>query len=216
MSKRLIRIEMELQALRDSLGKKPPRTNSTLWDALVEMRNRMADESMQNTAFRTHTQDEVLRQRESLWQMVLSVSKGKGKGKQDWGPSTHDASIGSTASSSASADTTTWSMFETGKRPPAKPGPPVKTIPEGVPVLKAAPTHMGPPPPKSPQPKYPPNTENPVGQAYWQRYWQGVLEDKGKGKGKRLTPEELAFWVCLLYTSPSPRDRTRSRMPSSA
>ena len=24
------------------------------------------------------------------------------------------------------------------------------------------------------------------------------------------------FWFCLLYTSPSPRDRTRSRMPSSA
>ena len=24
------------------------------------------------------------------------------------------------------------------------------------------------------------------------------------------------FMVCLLYTSPSPRDRTRSRMPSSA
>ena len=24
------------------------------------------------------------------------------------------------------------------------------------------------------------------------------------------------FWTCLLYTSPSPRDRTRSRMPSSA
>ena len=24
------------------------------------------------------------------------------------------------------------------------------------------------------------------------------------------------FKVCLLYTSPSPRDRTRSRMPSSA
>ena len=23
-------------------------------------------------------------------------------------------------------------------------------------------------------------------------------------------------WACLLYTSPSPRDRTRSRMPSSA
>ena len=23
-------------------------------------------------------------------------------------------------------------------------------------------------------------------------------------------------WNCLLYTSPSPRDRTRSRMPSSA
>ena len=24
------------------------------------------------------------------------------------------------------------------------------------------------------------------------------------------------MWSCLLYTSPSPRDRTRSRMPSSA
>ena len=24
------------------------------------------------------------------------------------------------------------------------------------------------------------------------------------------------IWICLLYTSPSPRDRTRSRMPSSA
>jgi len=27
---------------------------------------------------------------------------------------------------------------------------------------------------------------------------------------------EAEFMVCLLYTSPSPRDRTRSRMPSSA
>ena len=29
---------------------------------------------------------------------------------------------------------------------------------------------------------------------------------------------ELGVWlhICLLYTSPSPRDRTRSRMPSSA
>ena len=25
-----------------------------------------------------------------------------------------------------------------------------------------------------------------------------------------------SYWACLLYTSPSPRDRTRSRMPSSA
>ena len=31
------------------------------------------------------------------------------------------------------------------------------------------------------------------------------------------TPTALAaFYSCLLYTSPSPRDRTRSRMPSSA
>ena len=28
--------------------------------------------------------------------------------------------------------------------------------------------------------------------------------------------EHLQYYVCLLYTSPSPRDRTRSRMPSSA
>ena len=44
---------------------------------------------------------------------------------------------------------------------------------------------------------------------------------------KRFTPEEIAvkakkagadllLYGCLLYTSPSPRDRTRSRMPSSA
>ena len=33
-----------------------------------------------------------------------------------------------------------------------------------------------------------------------------------KGKPSHEAAEEL----CLLYTSPSPRDRTRSRMPSSA
>ena len=27
---------------------------------------------------------------------------------------------------------------------------------------------------------------------------------------------EVSIYICLLYTSPSPRDRTRSRMPSSA
>ena len=27
---------------------------------------------------------------------------------------------------------------------------------------------------------------------------------------------EIEYFICLLYTSPSPRDRTRSRMPSSA
>ena len=30
----------------------------------------------------------------------------------------------------------------------------------------------------------------------------------------RMSPENI--YTCLLYTSPSPRDRTRSRMPSSA
>ena len=31
-----------------------------------------------------------------------------------------------------------------------------------------------------------------------------------------VTSEESKYGGCLLYTSPSPRDRTRSRMPSSA
>ena len=29
-------------------------------------------------------------------------------------------------------------------------------------------------------------------------------------------PDLVIIYTCLLYTSPSPRDRTRSRMPSSA
>ena len=31
-----------------------------------------------------------------------------------------------------------------------------------------------------------------------------------------LDDDDSKRWLCLLYTSPSPRDRTRSRMPSSA
>ena len=44
----------------------------------------------------------------------------------------------------------------------------------------------------------------------------------GTGRAS-IAPEKLmralllqVFYSCLLYTSPSPRDRTRSRMPSSA
>ena len=33
---------------------------------------------------------------------------------------------------------------------------------------------------------------------------------------RKLTYKERRAIICLLYTSPSPRDRTRSRMPSSA
>ena len=33
---------------------------------------------------------------------------------------------------------------------------------------------------------------------------------------RELTLGAFDPWACLLYTSPSPRDRTRSRMPSSA
>ena len=32
----------------------------------------------------------------------------------------------------------------------------------------------------------------------------------------RERPSSVLAAICLLYTSPSPRDRTRSRMPSSA
>ena len=35
-------------------------------------------------------------------------------------------------------------------------------------------------------------------------------------RGIGYVPENRDIFPCLLYTSPSPRDRTRSRMPSSA
>ena len=38
------------------------------------------------------------------------------------------------------------------------------------------------------------------------------------GEANDVDEETVSDWkeICLLYTSPSPRDRTRSRMPSSA
>ena len=40
---------------------------------------------------------------------------------------------------------------------------------------------------------------------------------KAAAKHYGLSPERAAhFFGCLLYTSPSPRDRQKSRMPSSA
>ena len=54
---------------------------------------------------------------------------------------------------------------------------------------------------------------------------QGYQDENGKfhsfpGKRQKekqaLMLQYLASKFCLLYTSPSPRDRTRSRMPSSA
>ena len=37
-----------------------------------------------------------------------------------------------------------------------------------------------------------------------------------RAEGIQVRGEMDLAWDCLLYTSPSPRDRTRSRMPSSA
>ena len=42
--------------------------------------------------------------------------------------------------------------------------------------------------------------------------WQTILD--AANKIENLNYESL--WVCLLYTSPSPRDKRQSRMPSSA
>ena len=59
-----------------------------------------------------------------------------------------------------------------------------------------------------------------------EKYWGGVCLNVGCIPSKALlknaelahvlTHEKTKFGICLLYTSPSPRDRTRSRMPSSA
>ena len=44
-----------------------------------------------------------------------------------------------------------------------------------------------------------------------------ILTQSGRVKGIKLsTGEEIHAPICLLYTSPSPRDATLSRMPSSA
>src|SRR5665811_648678 len=43
----------------------------------------------------------------------------------------------------------------------------------------------------------------------------GAIVAAARPLGGQL-PREVRPYTCLLYTSPSPRDRTRSRMPSSA
>ena len=46
-----------------------------------------------------------------------------------------------------------------------------------------------------------------------------VNAEKIKVSGKKNTDKSYMFysgWICLLYTSPSPRDMSASRMPSSA
>ena len=48
----------------------------------------------------------------------------------------------------------------------------------------------------------------------WEAYRKITTDAFNKGADVALLVHD--FCICLLYTSPSPRDRTRSRMPSSA
>ena len=50
------------------------------------------------------------------------------------------------------------------------------------------------------------------------KFWRGVVRNSTSGANPFSEPMNLLSNIngCLLYTSPSPRDRTRSRMPSSA
>jgi len=43
-----------------------------------------------------------------------------------------------------------------------------------------------------------------------------LIDTKLDGRSVQIRLQQLPDYNCLLYTSPSPRDRTRSRMPSSA
>ena len=47
-------------------------------------------------------------------------------------------------------------------------------------------------------------------------YEAGQLHDEDSLQTRDYSDWAACYEICLLYTSPSPRDRTRSRMPSSA
>ena len=48
------------------------------------------------------------------------------------------------------------------------------------------------------------------------KHWRIVQLPNGFYQTEYLDPKKENTWICLLYTSPSPRDRQKSRMPSSA
>ena len=72
--------------------------------------------------------------------------------------------------------------------------------------------------------KYPEWTDkdhghNPARRVEWLEFWsddQYICTADGHEVFSRENPYGFVPYICLLYTSPSPRDRTRSRMPSSA
>ena len=58
-----------------------------------------------------------------------------------------------------------------------------------------------------------------IGNSVVEKLWTGPRWAEGPvwfGDGGYLLWSDIPNNRCLLYTSPSPRDRTRSRMPSSA
>ena len=57
-----------------------------------------------------------------------------------------------------------------------------------------------------------------IGVLFWflRGFLGGILERRRSAILQDLQDAEARLKTCLLYTSPSPRDRTRSRMPSSA
>ena len=59
-------------------------------------------------------------------------------------------------------------------------------------------------------------TKNLPGHAPGKRYIYIGESASGRMGFRCLDPETLRVKTCLLYTSPSPRDKCRSRMPSSA
>ena len=55
----------------------------------------------------------------------------------------------------------------------------------------------------------------------WKSCWTEVQENEFVATGVKYIwsyqqSDDEVYYVCLLYTSPSPRDRSLSRMPSSA
>ena len=96
-----------------------------------------------------------------------------------------------------------------------------------MPAFVAA--QQNPVPPTSPPPRaaaaQPPAARIPIAEAIrlalqhnhaLQAARTAIFQSQAMETTANLRPNPVLSWDCLLYTSPSPRDRTRSRMPSSA
>ena len=57
---------------------------------------------------------------------------------------------------------------------------------------------------------------NKLSQAQKDQFWRDGVLVLENGVDPDTLNDLKSVFTCLLYTSPSPRDRTRSRMPSSA